>query len=66
MKLADHSIIYFEGIGSVCYRPLINGQQSRDIEFTRVLYFPALHNKILSVLYLTKYKSLDRCPYFKI
>ena len=59
VKLADHSIIYSEGIGSVCYRPLINGQQSRDIEFTRVLHVPALKNNLLSVLYLTKYKGID-------
>ena len=59
VRLADHSIIYSEGIGTMQFRPLINGKQVRDIEFTRVLHVPALHNNLLSVLYLTKYKSID-------
>ena len=59
VRLADHSIIYSEGIGSVYYRPLINGQQAGDIEFTRVLHVSALCNNLLSVLYLTKYRGID-------
>ena len=59
VKLADHRIIYSEGVGSVLFRPIKNGKQYRDVEFTRVLHVPALRNNLLSVLYLTKYKSID-------
>lgn len=41
------------------FRPLINGQLARDVEFARVLHVPALRNNLLSVLYLTKHKGLD-------
>jgi len=59
IKLADHRIIYSEGMGSVLFRPIINGKQLRDIELTRVLHVPALRNNLLAVLYLTKYKGID-------
>ena len=59
VKLADHRIIYSEGVGSVLFRPVKNGKQYRDVEFTRVLHVPALCNNFLSVLYLTKYKGID-------
>ena len=59
IKLADHRVIYSEGVGTVLFRPIVNGKQFRDIEFTRVLHVPALRNNLLSVLYLTKYKGID-------
>ena len=59
IRLADNSVIYSEGIGSVCFRPLINNTHARDIEFTKVLHVPALCNMLLAVLHLTKYKGID-------
>jgi hypothetical protein len=59
VRLADHSLIYSKGAGTVQFRPLINGQEARDIEFTRVLHVSALHNNLLSVTYLSKYKGID-------
>ena len=59
VRLADNSVIYSEGIGSVRFKPLIDGRQASDIEFTKVLHVPALHNNLLAVLYLTKYKGID-------
>jgi hypothetical protein len=59
VKLADHRIIYSEGVGSVLFSPIKNGKHYRDVEFTRVLHVPALRNNLLSVLYLTKYKGID-------
>ena len=38
VKLADHRIIYSEGVGSILFRPVKNGKQYRDVEFTRVLH----------------------------
>ena len=59
IRLADSHVIYSEGMGSVLFRPLINGQLARDIEFARVLHVPALRNNLLAVLYLTKQKSFS-------
>ena len=59
IRLADHRIIYSEGVGNVLFRPLIDGKRHRDVEFTRVLHVPALHNNLLAVLYLTKNKGID-------
>ena len=59
IRLADNRIIYSKGVGSVVFRPVINGKQSRDVEFTRVLHVPALQNNLLAVLYLTKHKEFD-------
>ena len=44
VKLADHRIIYSEGVESVLFRPAKNGKQYRDVEFTRVLHVPVLCN----------------------
>ena len=57
IKLADSRIIYSEGVGSVVFRPTINGLRSRDVEFSRVLHVPALRNNLLAVLYLTRFKG---------
>ena len=57
IKLADNRIIYSEGVGSVVFRPTINGHISRDVEFSRVLHVPALRNNLLAVLYLTRFKG---------
>ena len=35
IQLADSRVIYSEGVGSVLFRPLINGQLARDVEFAR-------------------------------
>jgi len=59
IRLADNTVIYSEGIGSVVFRPFINGIQSRDIEFSKVLHVPALQNNLLAVLYLTKHKGVE-------
>ena len=59
IRLADNRIIYSEGVGSVVFRPIINGKQSRDVEFARVLHVPALQNNLLAVLYLTKQKEIN-------
>ena len=59
IKLADERIIYSEGVGTVVFRPIINGHLSRDVEFSRVLHVPALRNNLLAVLYLTRYKEFD-------
>ena len=59
IRLADHTIVYSEGVGEVRFRPMVNGKQFRDVEFTRTLHVPALRNNLLAVLYLTKRKEID-------
>jgi hypothetical protein len=57
IRLADNTVIYSEGMGSVLFQPLINGQLVRNVEFTRVLHVPGLQSNLFSVLYLTRHKG---------
>lgn len=59
VRLADHNIVYTEGVGSVVFRPVIDGKQTRVVEFARVLHVPDLQNNLFSVLYLTQQKGFD-------
>jgi hypothetical protein len=56
IRLADNTIIYSSGIGSILFRPFINGQESQPLLFHRVLHVPLLQNNLLSVLYLAVHK----------
>ena len=49
IRLADHSLVYSAGVGSVVFKPLIHGKAAQEIEFSRVLYVPALRNNLLAV-----------------
>ncbi len=53
ITLADGSVVYSEGVGSVRFNPVINGQEMPPLEFSKVLYVPALSSNLFSVLYLT-------------
>jgi transposase InsO family protein len=57
IKLADGSVILSEGIGTVRFEPLVEGQNVQPVEFTNVLYVPALRNNLLSVFYLTMHRN---------
>jgi transposase InsO family protein len=57
IKLADHTIIYSKGVGSIIFVPVINGKEARPVELTRVLHVPKLHNNLLSVIFLTRQKQ---------
>jgi hypothetical protein len=56
IRLADGSVVYSEGVGSVRFNPVINGQEMAPVEFTDVLYVPALCTNLFSVLYLTLHR----------
>ena len=53
IRLADGSMVYSEGIGTVQFTPVVNGQEVVPLEFTNVLYVPTLSSNLFSVLYLT-------------
>ena len=57
IRLADESVVYSAGVGSVEFSPLIKGKRGKVVEFERVLHVPDLHNNLLSVFYLTKQKG---------
>ena len=57
IRLADGSVIYSEGIGSVQFTAVVHGQEMIPLEFTNVLYVPTLSSHLLSVLYLTMHRS---------
>jgi hypothetical protein len=59
IKLADNTIIYSAGVGTVMFNPVIRGRPSRAVEFTRVLHVPQLQNNLLSCLYLTHHKGYE-------
>jgi len=57
IKLADHTIVYSAGVGTVVFQPVIEGRSARAVELTRVLHVPDLRNNLLSVLYLTRHSG---------
>src|SRR5258708_27318603 len=59
VRLANNSIVYSAGIGSVLFTPEVEGQKMCSVEFTNVLHVPDLCNNLLSVLYLTRYKQFS-------
>jgi hypothetical protein len=70
IKLADHTIIYSVGMGSVVIHPVIKGQEACPVELTRVLHVPQLRNNLLACLHLTKRKGIrlevnDSTMFFK-
>ena len=58
IRLADNTIVYSEGVGSVVFKPVIEGKEVRAVEFTRVLHVPHLQNNLLSVLYLVRQRGI--------
>ena len=57
IRLADNTIIYSSGVGSILFKPFINQKQKQSLLFTRVLHVPQLQSNLLSVLFLTKYRG---------
>ena len=57
VRLADHSIVYTAGIGSVVFQPVVEGRLVRAVEWSRVLHVPDLRTNLLSCLYLTRQKG---------
>ena len=57
IKLADNTIVYSAGVGSVVYNPVIDGKRGQAIEFSNVLHVLELWNNLLAVLYLTYHSS---------
>ena len=56
-QLADGSVVYSEGVGSVRFNPVVHGQEMPPLEFTDVLYVPALCSSLFSVLFLAFHRS---------
>ena len=42
IHLADGSVLYSEGVGSVQFIPEVNGHKMAPLEFTNVLYVPTV------------------------
>ena len=57
IRLADHTIIYSAGIGSVEFQPMIGGIPNTPVVFHEVLHVPKLASNLLSILYLTRLKG---------
>src|ERR1700742_3911264 len=59
IRVADGTVVKSAGIGSVRFLPRLQGAQSREVVFHRVLHVPSLQNNLLSVLYLTSKQGLQ-------
>jgi len=59
IKLADNTVVYSAGVGSVVFLPTLEGKRGRAVEFFNVLHVPQLRNNLLAVLYLTRRSSID-------
>ena len=59
VRLADDSVVYSTGIGSVVFQPIIQGTAAQGVEFTRVLHVPQLRSNLLSCLYVSQYKDFE-------
>lgn len=53
IRMADGSVVYSEGAGSVQFNPVVNGREMAPPELTNVLYVPALCSNLHSALYIT-------------
>jgi len=53
VRLANNTIIFSAGVGSVVFEPVVDGKQVRAVEFSHVLHVPDLRSNLLSCLYLT-------------
>ncbi|KAJ3501259.1 hypothetical protein NMY22_g18988 [Coprinellus aureogranulatus] len=54
VELADGSVIYSAGVGTVVIDPVMDGKGTASVELTRVLHVPQLHCNLLSCLFLTR------------
>ena len=59
VRLANNTIVYSAGVGSVVFTPEVEGQRLQAVEFSNVLHVPELGNNLLSVLYLTRHKQFS-------
>ena len=59
IELADNSVVYSAGIGSVVFNPIIHKKDSTPLWITDVLYVPQIKNNLISVLFLTSQKGLE-------
>jgi transposase InsO family protein len=57
VRLADNSIIYSAGKGSVEFQPTKNGVHMRPVVFHDALHVPKLSSNLLSLLHLTREKE---------
>jgi len=56
IRIANGLVVYSEGVGSVRFNPIVDGQEMPPLEFTDVLYVPALCSNLFSVLFLTLHR----------
>src|SRR6266404_6601764 len=56
IRIANGLVVYSEGVGSVRFNPIVDGQEMPPLKFTDVLYVPALCSNLFSVLFLTLHR----------
>ena len=53
ITLANNTVVYSAGVGSVVFHPKLKGEIVRAVKCTHVLHVSDLHNNLLSIHYLT-------------
>jgi hypothetical protein len=53
IKLADNTIVYSAGVGSVVFHPNLEGKRGRAVELSNILHVPHFRNNLLAVLFHT-------------
>ena len=53
IRLADGSMIYSKGVGTMQFNPVLGGKEMVPLDFINMLYVPSLSSNLLSGLYLT-------------
>ena len=57
VRVANGTIIYSKGMGSVEFQPMIDGHPARPIIFHDILHVPGLSSNLLSLFHLTRTKG---------
>ena len=57
IRLADKTVVYSVGVGTVDFVPTLSGRKSTSVQFTEVLHVPDLQSSLLSVLCLARHHS---------
>ena len=61
IRLANNTIIYSTGLGSVEFQPVINKAPVCPVVFHDVLHVPELGSNLLSLFHLTRVKGYKIC-----
>ena len=66
IHLADGSVLHSEGVGSVQFIPVVNGQEMAPVEFTNVLYVKGVSDLRMQTMGHFSQKRLGAMDYLSM